>query len=80
MILVKNILCLSKKDVGKVFNDVVVKKKIPLQDIRKNCYKKRKTRTFPKGLFHHLGQKFKISSTLIFMQNQPTKSIWEHST
>ena len=53
MILVKNILCLSKKDVGKVFNDVVDKKKIPLQDIRKNCYKKRKTRIFPKGLFHH---------------------------
>ena len=27
MILVKNILCLSKRDVGKVFKDVVDKKK-----------------------------------------------------
>ena len=81
MILVKklkffHLLCLSKIDREKVFADVLDKKK-PLKTIKTTVYEKRKIRIFSKGLVHRFAQKFEISSTLIFMQNRPRKSIWE---
>ena len=84
MILVKklkifHLLCLSKIGREKVFADVLDKKK-PLKTIKTTVYQKRKLRIFPKGLIHRFGQKFEISSTLIFMQNKPRKSIWERSS
>ena len=48
-------------------------KKKPLKTIKTTVYEKRKIRIFPKGLVHRFGQKFEISSTLIFMQNRPKK-------
>ena len=84
MILVKklkffHLLWLSKIDREKVFADVLVKNK-PLKTIKTTVYEKRKIRIFPKGLVHRFGKKFEISSTLIFMQNRPRKSIWERSS
>ena len=75
MILVKKLkffylLCLSKIDREKVFADVLDKKEA-FKDYKNNC------KNFRKGLVHRFGQKFEISSTLIFMQNRPRKSIWE---
>ena len=83
MILVKtlkflHLLCLSKIDREKVFADVLDKKEA-FKDYKNNCVQKRKIRIFQKGLVHRFGQKFEISSTLIFMQNRPRKSICEHS-
>ena len=77
MILVKklkffHLLCLSKIDREKVFADVLDKKKA-LKTIKTSFYEKRKIRIFSKGLVHRLGQKFEISSTLIFMQNRHKK-------
>ena len=43
-------------------------------------YEKDKIGIFAKGLVHGFGEKFEISSTLIFMQNRPRKSIWERSS
>ena len=82
MVLVKklkffHLLCLLKIDREKVFADVLDKKKEPLKTIKTTVYEKRKIRFFSKGLVHRCGQKFEISSTLIFMQNRPRKSIWE---
>ena len=79
MILVKkmkffHLLCLSKIDREKVFADVLDKKK-PIKNLKTTVYEKRKMTIFPKGLVHHFGQKFEISSTLIFMSNRPRKSI-----
>ena len=84
MILVKklkffHLLSLSKIDQEKVFAEVLDKNK-PFKTIETTVYEKRKIRIFPKGLVHRFGQKFEMSSTLIFMQNRPTKSIWERST
>ena len=84
MILVKklkffHLLYLSKIDREKVFADVLDKKK-PLKTIKTTVYEKRKIRIFPKGLVHRFDQKLEISSTLIFMQNRPRKSIWERSS
>ena len=84
MILVKklkffHVLCLSKIDREKVFGEVLDKRKL-LKTIKTTVYEKRKIRIFPKVLGHRFCQKFKISSTLIFMQNRPRKSIWERST
>ena len=62
-----------------MFADVLAKKK-HLKTIKKTVYEKRKIRIFPKGLLHRFGQKFEISSTLIFKQNRPRKSIWERSS
>ena len=81
MILVKNfkflhLLYLSKIDREKVFADVLDKKK-PLKTIKTTVYEKRKIRIFPKGLVYRFDQKLEISSTLIFTQNRPRKSIWE---
>ena len=85
MILVKKLkffhqLYLSKIDRDKVFADVLDKKTKPLKTIKTTVYEKRKIRIFPKGLVHRFDQKFEISSTLIFMQNRPVKSIWERSS
>ena len=71
MILVKklkfyHVLCLSKIDREKVFADVLDKQEA-FKDYKNNRVRKRKIRIFPKGLVHRFGQKFKISSTLIFM-------------
>ena len=74
-----HILCLSKIDLEKVFADVLHKEEA-FKDNKNTVYKKGKVQIFPKGLLHHFGQKRNISSTLIFMQNQPRKSIWERSS
>ena len=63
-----------------MFADVLDKKKKPLKTIKTTVYEKRKIRIFPNGLVHRFGEKFEISSTLIFMQNRPRKSIWEGSS
>ena len=68
-----HLLCLSKIDREKVFTDVLDKKKRLLKTLRTTVYEKRKISIFPKGLVHRFGQKFEISSTLIFMQNRPKK-------
>ena len=62
-----------------MFADVLDKKEA-FKDYKKNVYEKRKMRIFAKGLLHRLGQTFEISSTLIFMQNRPRKSIRERSS
>ena len=59
---------------------VLTIKKTPLKTIRTTLYKRRKVRIFPDGLVNHFSQKFTISSTSIFIQNQPRKSIWERSS
>ena len=60
-------------------SDVLDKKK-PFKTIITTVHEKRQIRILPKGLVHRFGQKFEISSTLIFMQNRPRKSIWERSS
>ena len=55
-------------------------KKEALKTIKTTVYDKRKIRIFPKGVLHCSGEKFEISSTLIFIQNRPRKSIWERSS
>ena len=79
MILVKklkffHLLYLSKIDREKVFADVLDKKEA-FKDYKNNCLRKTQNYIFPKGLVRRFRQKFEISSTLIFMQNRPRKSI-----
>ena len=74
-----HLLCVAKIDREKLFGDVLDKRK-PLKTIKTSVYEKRKIRIFPNGLVHEFGQKFKISLTLIFMQNRTRKSIWERSS
>ena len=74
-----HLLCLSKIDREKLFY-YVLDKTNPLNSIKRSVYEKRKIRIFPNGLVYGFGQKFKISLTLIFMQNRPRKSIWERSS
>ena len=74
-----HILCLSNRDREKVFFDVLDKKEA-FKDYKNNCLLKSKMGIFAKGLVHRFGQKFQISSTLIFMQKRPRKSIWERSS
>ena len=62
-----------------MFAEVLDKRKL-LKTIKTTVYEKLKIRIFPKVLVHRFCQKFKISSTLIFMQNRPTKTIWERSS
>ena len=62
-----------------MFANVVDKKK-PLKTIKTSVYEKRKIRIFLKGLVHRFGQKFEISSTLIYVQNRLRESIWEPSS
>ena len=64
----------------KVFGDVLDEKKKPLKTIKTTVYQKRKIGICPKRLLRRFGQKFEISSTLIFMQNTPRKFIWERSS
>ena len=70
MILVKklkffHLLCLSKIDREKVFADVLDKKEA-FKDYKSNFLQKDKIRILPKRLVHRFGQKFEISSTLVF--------------
>ena len=65
-----HLLCLSKIGREKVFANVLDKKEA-FKDCINNCLRETQIRTFPKGLVHRFGQKFEISSTLIFMQNRP---------
>ena len=74
-----HVLCLSKIDGEKVFADVLDKKEAFI-DYKTTVSEKRKMRIFAKGLVHCFGQNFEISSTLIFVQNRPRKSIWERSS
>ena len=62
----------SKIDREKVFADVLDKKEA-FKDYKTTVYEKRNIRIIPKGLVHLFGQKFEISSTLIFIQNRPKK-------
>ena len=74
-----HVLCLSNIDREKVFGEVLDKKK-PLKTIKTTVYKKSNIRNFRKGLVHRFDKKSESSSTLIFMQNRPRKSIWERSS
>ena len=74
-----NLLYLSKIDREKVFADVLDKKDA-FKVYKNNRLQKPKIRIFPKELVHRFDQKLETSSTLIFMENRPRKSIWEHST
>ena len=70
MILVKKLkffqlLCLSNIDREKLFADVLDKKEA-FKDYKSNFLQKDKIRIFPKRLVHRFGQKFEISSTLVF--------------
>ena len=70
MILVKKLkffqrLCLSNIDCEKLFADVLDKKEA-FKDYKSNCLQEDKIRIFPKRLVHRFGQKFEISSTLVF--------------
>ena len=70
-----DVLCLSKIDREKLFGDVL-DKRTTLKSIKTSVYEKCKIRIFANGLVHGFGQKFEISSTLMFMQNRQGKSIW----
>ena len=74
-----HLLYLSKIDREKVFAAVLDKKEA-FKDYNNNCLQKRKIRIFRNGLVHRFDQKLEISSTLIFMQKRPRKSIWERSS
>ena len=69
-----HLLSLSKIDREKVFADVLDTKEA-FKDYKKYFYKKRRSENFPKGLVHDFREKLEISSTLIFLQNKPRKSI-----
>ena len=58
----------------------VLDKKEGFKRLYKQLFMKNEKKIFPKGLVDHFGQKFDISSTLIFMQKRQRKSIWESST
>ena len=79
MILVKklkffHLLSLSKIDREKLFADVLDKKEA-IKEYKNDCLRKTQIRISPKGLVHRFGQKCEISSTLVFMQNRPRKTI-----
>ena len=79
MILVKklkffHLLSLSKIDREKLFADVLDKKEA-IKEYKNDCLRKTQIRISPKGLVHRFGQKFESSSTLVFMQNRPRKTI-----
>ena len=70
MILVKKFkffqfLCLSNIDREILFADVL-DKRVAFKDYKSNCLQKDKIRIFPKRLVNRFGQKFEISSTLVF--------------
>ena len=79
MILVKklkffHLLSLSKIDQEKLFADVLDKKEA-IKEYKNDCLRKTQIRISPKGLVHRFGQKFESSSSLVFMQNRPRKTI-----
>ena len=55
-----HLLCFSKMDRQKVFDDVLDKKEALKEYIKTTAYEKRKIRIFPKGLVHGVGQKLDI--------------------
>ena len=57
-----------------MFADVLDKKDV-FKDYKKQMFIKN-----AKGIVHRCGHKFEISSTLIFMQNRPRKSVWKRSS
>ena len=65
--------CVYQKQIEKKCLLTFQIKKKPLKTIKTSDYKKRKIRIFPKGLVHRFGQKFEISSTLIFYAKQTEK-------
>ena len=84
MMLLKNlkffhVLCLSKIDREKVFADVLDKKEA-LKDYQNVCFLKTQNKNIYKFFVHRFGKKFEISSTWVFMQNRPRKSIWKCSS
>ena len=58
-------LCLSNIDREILFADVL-DKRVAFKDYKSNCLQKDKIRILPKRLVHRFGQKFEISSTLVF--------------
>ena len=64
-----HLLCLSKIHREKVFADVLNKKE-SFKDYKNNRVRKAENQNFFKGVVHRFGQKFEISSTLIFVQNR----------
>ena len=79
MILVKklkffHLLSLSKIDQEKLFADVLDKKEA-IKEYKNDCLRKTQIRISPKGLVHRFGKKCESSSTLVFMQNRPRKTI-----
>ena len=70
---------LQKESEKRCLLTFLIKKK-PLKTIKTTVYEKRKMRIFAKGLVHCFAQNFENSSTLIFMQNRPRKSMWERSS
>ena len=62
-----------------MFADVLDKKEA-FKDYKNNCVRKTQNENFSKGLVHGFGEKFEISSTLIFMQKRSRKSIWARSS
>ena len=79
MILIKklkfvHLLSSSKIDREKLFADVLDKKEA-IKEYKNDCLRKTQIRISPKGLVHRFGQKFESSSTLVFMQNRPRKTI-----
>ena len=69
-----HLLSLSKIDQEKLFADVLDKKEA-IKEYKNDCLRKTQIRISPKGLVHRFGQKFESSSTLVFMQNRPRKTI-----
>ena len=47
--------------------------------MKRSIKKRRKICIFPKGLVYGFGQKFQISSSFLFEQNRPRKSVWWRS-
>ena len=72
-----HLLCLSKIDREKLFADVLDEKEA-FKDYKNNCL--RKLEFFERGQSIVLIKKLEISSTLIFLQNRPRKSIWKRSS
>ena len=75
MVLVKNLkfcerFVLSNIHPEKVFGDALVRKIAFLDNINMDLNRRQ----------NDFGQKFEISSTLIFVQNRPRKRIWERSS
>ena len=80
MILVKNSMflhCLFLLKIGPelMFGDVLERKEAFL-DNKNKCPICPKNQNFPKGLTHDFGQKFELSSFLVFIENRPRNDVW----